>query len=124
MMGKQQPNKRYLLFCEPCSFKKIIETNNPDDLVSIKRSSVPSGSPKLDPATKKTKVSKAKENTKMCKCPRCGRGAIIKNLPEVYKKTYKEIDDSKRKEQEAIERKKRLEDGKPHQRNVDEDFIG
>ena len=124
MENKQEPNKRYLIFCEPCSYKKIIESNDPEDLVLIKRSTIPASSPKLDPATKKTKVSKDKPNVKMCKCPRCGRGATIKSLPDVYKKTYKEIDDRKRKEQEIIEREKRLEDGKPHQRNVNEDFIG
>ena len=123
-MTKQEPTKRYLIFCEPCSYKRVLEDDNPDDLILIKRSSVPSGYPKIDPQSKKTKVPKAKENTRMSKCPRCGRGAIIKSLPEVYKNTYKAIDDRNREEQQALERKKRIEDGKPHERNIDEDFIG
>lgn len=124
MPKKTSKIKRYLVFCEPCSFKKIVESDKPEDFFLIKRSAVPSGSPKIDPETKKIKVPKASSQPTMCKCPRCGRGATFKELPPVYAKTYEEIDAKKRKEQEAIERQKRIEDGQPHERNVDEDFIG
>lgn len=123
-MKDNQPNKRQLIFCEICSFKKILESDNPEDFVLMKRSYIPGSIPQFDPVTKKIKTSKDKKQTKMCKCPQCGRGATIKSLPDVYKKTFKELDDAERKRQQEIEKKKRFEDGKPHERKVDDDFVG
>jgi len=123
-MNNQQPNKRYLVFCEICSFKKILESDKPEDFVMIKRSSIPGSIPQFDPVTKKTNTSKDKNQNKMCKCPQCGRGAIVKSLPDVYKNTFKKLEEEERKRQQEIEKKKRFEDGKPHERKVDDDFIG
>lgn len=102
----------------------MLDGDNPEDLIMIKRSSIPGSIPQLDPVSKKTKTSKDKKQNKMCKCPQCGRGAIVKSLPDVYKKTFKKLDEEEHKRQQEIEKKKRLEDGKPHERKLDDDFIG
>lgn len=115
--------KRYLIFCEPCSFKRIVESDNPDDIVLIKRSSIPGKAINLD-AKKKEKDPKIQKQSTMCKCPRCGRGATMKSLPDVYVKTFKELEKKTQKEEEEKAKKKRLEDGKPHERRVDPDFSG
>ena len=128
-MPQKKPRKikRWFLFCEPCSHKQIIEKFEDTDLYEIPRADVPGGSPKLDPVKKKTVLSPSTPQPKMFKCPQCGRGCACKNLPDVYEKVYKEIDDNKRKEREEEERRKRMEDGKPVERSAEEEeteFLG
>ena len=47
---------------------------------------------------------------------------MIKKLPEVYEKAYKEIDEEKRKKEQELEKQRRIEDGKPYVRNPEEEF--
>ena len=47
------------------------------------------------------------------KCPDCGRGVVVKSLPDVYSKSYDEIDKREQKAKEEFEKKKRIEDGTP-----------
>lgn len=124
-MAKKQVIKRWFLYCEPCSYKRIITAEEPncDDLVEIKSSPIPKAGPALDPEAKSIKTPKPAEQPKKVKCPNCGRGVIVKKLPDVYANAFKAVDEETRKKQEAEEKKKRLEDGKPHTRTTEE-FIG
>jgi len=124
MPKKRETVKRYLIFCEPCSFKKVVESDKPEDMVLIKRSPVPGGSPRLDAATKQIKGRPVQEPKTMCKCPQCGRGATLKDLPSVYKMTFEQLDEQARLREEELEKQRRLEDGRPHERRPDPDFIG
>ena len=119
---KLEKVKRFLLFCEPCSFKKILGTNTPEDMTPIKTSPVPGGAPKLDPKSGKTLEKKSLNQHAKVKCPQCGRGVTIKPLPDVYSKSYDEIDKREQQAKEAAEKKKRIEDGTPPK--LDLDFLG
>jgi predicted methyltransferase len=110
---KQEKTKRFLVFCEPCSYKKILNTDKPEDMVQIKVSPVPGGAPKLDPKTGKTITRPTTNQCNKVKCPKCGRGVVLKPLPDVYSKSYDEIDKREQKAKEEIEKKKRIEDGTP-----------
>lgn len=110
---KQEKIKRYMIFCEPCAYKKIYTTEKPEDLVHIKVSEVPGGSPKLDPKTGKTVFSKNHKQLQKVKCPKCGRGTVLKPLPDVYSKSYDAIDKREQEAREAAEKRKRVEDGTP-----------
>lgn len=96
-------NKRYMIFCEPCAYKKIVEST--DGLVEIRRPKVPGGSPYIDPLTKKTKTKKATEQPPSVKCPKCGRGVVLKRLPDVFVKAEKEqrkrIEEEEERQKEA-----------------------
>jgi hypothetical protein len=117
--------KRWFIFCEPCSFKKIVTGDKPGEgLVEIKTASVPGGAPVLDPTTKKTKTKPDLKRPKKFKCPQCGRGVTAKKLPDVYEKAYKAIDEERIKREQEEEKRKRLEDGQPPKRKPDEDFMG
>ncbi len=124
-MTKKQVISRWLLFCEPCSYKQIITADEPGEgLVEIKTSPVPTGIPAIDPQTKKIKTALPLPQPKKVKCPQCGRGVVIRKLPDVYANAFKAVDEITRKEQEALEKKKRIEDGKPHIRTNTEEFLG
>ena len=115
--------KRWLLYCEPCSFKKIIlENDSTDDLTEIPLAKTPGGSPTMDEKGKKTVVPSADgltppvemheikshpgiERNKMFKCPQCGRGVTSKKLPDLYVKSIQAEEDLKQKVQDE-ERKK------------------
>jgi len=124
MPKKPDNTKRWFLFCEPCAFKKIIKADDPADagLVEIPQAKIPGGVPVLDPKTKKAKDKPDLSRMKKFKCPQCGRGVMIKKLPEVYEKAYKEIDEEKRKKEQELEKQRRIEDGKPYVRNPEEEF--
>lgn len=118
---------RWFIYCEPCSFKQIVHSKDPSDsdLVEIKTSPIPGGSPVYDSERKKTVIKSSKPQNKKFKCPRCGRGIVAKKLPDVYVGAYRDIDEQKRKEQEEYEKKKRVEDGTPIRRSENKpDFLG
>jgi len=125
-MSKKQLVKRWFLFCEPCSYKQIITADKceSDTLVEIKTSPIPGGAPRLDPKTKKGKDRPSIQRNKKFKCPQCGRGVTAKSLPPVYVNAFKEVDELKRKEHDELEKKKRIEDGKPVKHEKDPDFLG
>jgi hypothetical protein len=117
-MPKSKTIKRWFIYCEPCTYRQIITADKPEaeNLVEIPTSPIPGGSPVLDPETKKAKEKPAMTQPKKFKCPQCGRGVRAIKLPDVYAKAYKEIDDQVRKKEEEAEKQKRLEDGKPYER--------
>lgn len=158
-MGKPEKIKRFLVYCEICSYKKIYDTDRPQDLTQIKVSPVPTKIPtlknqstknqvvdidsltaegwkKVDGDGKKNLVFSLNDKTKTLvfednqwkessvnlpvvqqkpkvKCPKCGRGIAVKSLPDVYSKSYDEIDKKEQKAKEEYEKKKRIEDGTP-----------
>jgi len=118
---RQEKIKRFLVFCEPCSYKKIYDTNSPEDLTQIKVSQVPGGTPRLE----KGKIVDRPTHKQLAKvkCPKCGRGVVLKPLPDVYSKSYDEIDKQEQQVREEAEKRKRIEDGTPHKYNPPE-FLG
>lgn len=121
-MENQTQIKRYLVFCEPCSYKRILTSDTPDDMVPIKQADVPGGSPRLEAG--KTVSRPAHKQSAKVKCPQCGRGVVVKVLPDVYSKAYQEVDDRQRKNKEDKEKRQRIEDGMPVKRSKDVDFMG
>lgn len=117
-INRKPAPKRKMIFCEPCSFKMIIEPDQTPDLIEIKTSKIPGKIPEIDPATGKTKVYPEKKQILKYKCPKCGRGVIVKELQAAYTKTYKQLDDKLEKERVDADRKKRLEDGKPPEKKT------
>lgn len=70
--------KKYLIYCEPCGYKRITDGTDDHNIVKISRSSVPSGIPKLNFETKKIETKKDIKQPILVKCPKCGRGIRIK----------------------------------------------
>jgi lysozyme family protein len=49
----------------------------------------------------------------------------VKELPDAYAKSFKDIDERNRQAQEEADKKKRIQDGQPHKRtNTDTEFMG
>lgn len=72
--------KKYLVYCEPCGYKRITDGSNDYDLTKVPRSEVPGGYPKLDLIKKEVKEPKSKSQPIMVKCPKCGRGVRVRKL--------------------------------------------
>lgn len=114
--------KRKMIFCEPCSFKMILEAGTePEGLVKIPTAPIPGGVPELDPKTGTTKVKAAIQQSPRYKCPKCGRGVVLKDLQQAYTKTFKQIDERAERQKLEADRQKRLEDGKPLSKDVGEE---
>ena len=78
---------KFFVYCEFCNFKDITEST--EGYVEVKRAKIPRGIPTFDPVEKKTKNKKSLDQTKMIKCPQCGRGVILKKLPKPYAEALK-----------------------------------
>lgn len=121
----QTSNIRRMIFCEICSYKRIIEPNeNINDLVENKTSKIQVRIPQLDPVTGKTIPGTFVAQPKRHKCPKCGRAAKVRELLKPYADALKAVDEAKLAEQREGEKKKRLEDGKPEEKKIDPDFLG
>jgi len=72
--------KEYLVYCEPCGYKRITDGSNDGDLTKVPRSDVPGGSPVLNPLTKEVDIKKSSKQPAMVKCPKCGRGIRVRKL--------------------------------------------
>ena len=122
MMNKPKTKSR-MIFCEPCSFKMILQDDNiPDSLVEIKTSAVPGGIPSLDPTTGQIKTKPSSPQKKKIKCPKCGRGVVVKELQGAYSSTIDKIKQKIEKENIEEDRKKRIEDGKPLEKDTNTNF--
>lgn len=93
--------KRVMLYCEPCGHKQIIEDLDNCKLVAVQRAQIQKHIPVLDEKTNKTVQSKYMDQPKMFKCPSCGRGAAVKELPGSYKGVF---DKAEKEEQEKQDR--------------------
>ena len=93
---------KLLLFCEPCAYKKIITE---DDIVkNIPRKEIPGVIPYMDLETKLIKEKKSINQSTMSKCPKCGRGVILKRLPEAYTKAQNEQQKLEHEEKERLKK--------------------
>lgn len=117
-----QPKRRKMLYCEPCSYKQIIECEDEIDLFEIKSSDIQRNIPRLNPATKRPEEKPKFKQAKRYKCPKCGRGIVLKDLQGSYAMTYKQIDQRLEKERIEEDRRKRIEDGKPPEKVKDDDI--
>lgn len=118
MKKQETTRKRWFVHCDYCSYSRIFE--QADDLVEIKTSPIPGGSPELNAETKRAEPKPALQQIKKIKCPTCGRGTTVKKLPNVYSKAFKQIDDEERKQNEEAEKERRIKDGLPIKRPPDE----
>ena len=122
-MNKKKNNK--MIFCESCSFKIIIQDDMYlESFTDIKTSPIPGGIPALDQDTGKTKTKQQILQNKKVKCPKCGRGVVVKQLQEAYSSTIKKIKQKDEEEKFEEDRKKRIEDGKPLLKNIDSEYLG
>lgn len=133
---RQRP-KRMMLFCEPCGYKQILESNEfPKDLPEIKTCPVQTNIPVLDPKTNKTinvptldpksneVINKAaRPQPKKYKCPKCGRGVRLKELLKPYAMALDKVDEEKEQQRLEADKKKRLADGLPDKK-PDANFLG
>jgi len=74
--------KKYLIYCEPCGYKKISDGTKEQDLTKVPRSDVPGGAPQIDPNTKLVKTKKSSKQPIMVKCPKCGRGVRVRKMKD------------------------------------------
>lgn len=74
--------KTYQFFCDKCSYKRFTNGNDLQDLVEVKISDIPRGSPVLDPSTKKIVIPPSIKRKKIFKCPRCGFIIKAKQIKE------------------------------------------
>jgi predicted RNA-binding Zn-ribbon protein involved in translation (DUF1610 family) len=122
---KLPQNKRMMLFCEPCGYKRILDiAETIKDLPENMTSPIQLRIPQLDPSTNKTVLSKFQEQPKRHKCPQCGRAAKVRELLKPFSDALKKVDEDKEKQRLEEEKKKRLEDGKPPEKKIDPDFMG
>lgn len=121
----QTNNTRRMIFCEICSYKRIIEPNeNITDLAENKTSKIQVKIPQLDPVTGKTIKGTFVAQPKRYKCPKCGRSAKVRELLKPYADALKAVDETILAQQREEEKKKRLEDGRPEEKKIDPDFLG
>lgn len=100
-MGSKMAIRYYQFLCDNCSYKRITDGSDIQDLKEIKTAPVPKGSPKIDPEFKPVNIvtrlhgpSVSKSNIivpdaynqkKKFKCPKCGfaiRAKQIKMEPQ------------------------------------------
>ncbi len=117
-MAEKKIQKRWLIYCEPCSFRSTIMEEEIKGFTEVPLVDTPGGHPKRNPETKKVETPKSLPRAKMFKCPQCGRGVIAKPLPDIYVKTIEDVEKEKLKKQDA-ERKKVQEE----RRIKEEEFI-
>lgn len=112
-MNQEQPIrvKRFLIHCEPCGFKKIVDQDTDVKLHEFKIADIPGGSPKFNPANNKLNLPKSISRNKGYKCPKCGRGVISRTLPDVYKNAILQRDNQTEQEEIQRRREQRIKDG-------------
>jgi hypothetical protein len=111
-------NHKKFIFCESCYFKKILNEEDLKNFTEIKSSPIQFKIPE----SKSKKDIEFKNIVKKIKCPKCGRGVVVKNLAGAYKKTIKEIEEKLEEEKQKIDKQKRIEDGKPQEKIRENDF--
>lgn len=64
--------RTYQFFCDHCGYKRITNGDDLQDLTKVEQSSIPRGTPTIDPQTKKIKIPNSITRIKTFKCPTCG----------------------------------------------------
>lgn len=116
---KPQETKRFLVFCEPCAYKKIVTEDELKTLPTIKRADIQGHINELDKQTRKIIKKPPIKKNMLTKCPKCGRGVIVKNLPPSYTSAFDQKDKVSKQTQEEEAWLARLKDGTPEKRKDD-----
>lgn len=76
--------RTYVVYCEPCGYKRLVEDPLHVGLPQIQTSKVPGRIPVLDPETKKTTVFDHITPMPKYRCPSCGRAVTLRksNIPK------------------------------------------
>jgi len=82
----------YRLYCENCSYNRITDGTDIDDLFEYKRSKIATSIPKIDPITKKVITKDPKALPKQFRCPKCGRLITPKKIPDPPKEENENLD--------------------------------
>jgi len=82
MKKKQKQIKRFIVYCEPCGFNKIVDEDSLNEFFINKTTSVSGGAPFIDIITKKTQKNKNLKRNIQVRCPKCGRGVTTKFVKE------------------------------------------
>jgi predicted RNA-binding Zn-ribbon protein involved in translation (DUF1610 family) len=72
--------KTYIIYCDPCGYKKVVEDPTNVGLPPFQTSSVQGRIPVLDKATNKTKKFPEVTTMPKFKCPGCGRVVTLRKL--------------------------------------------
>lgn len=101
--------KTYQLFCHNCSWRRITDGSDVEDLYELKLAPVPKGIPKIDKLTKKVILPDSKERIRKFRCPKCGqvvRPKRIENPQSVIdERIQKELTEKQRLEEREEARK-------------------
>lgn len=75
-------NNKFVVYCEPCGFRQLSETQEFLSLTKILVSPVAAGIPVADKAKDKVKVKKNPDivSSPKVKCPNCGRGVVVRKI--------------------------------------------
>jgi DNA-directed RNA polymerase subunit M/transcription elongation factor TFIIS len=68
----QDKEKKYILHCNKCPYKRITDGTDLEDLIQVKTVDLQRGLPKLDPEGKTVIQQPPKKRTKIFRCPKCG----------------------------------------------------
>jgi len=85
--------KLYIIYCEPCGFKKLTDGSDVSGLVPYKQSRIPGGSPYRDLATGKIVTPESRPNSKKFKCPKCGRVVTVRKVADPNNYTGRSFDE-------------------------------
>lgn len=117
-----KPIDRWILYCEPCNYKEIVDESKLSNFIEIPTVPLCTGVPLYDEKQKRTIVPELKKQSKRVKCPQCGRGVVLKSLPEPYKKELKSKEEAaeaaKREEAEMLAKLANEEELKVRQAGV------
>ena len=74
--------KLYIIYCEPCGFKRLTDGSDVAGLIPYKQAPIPGGSPYRDMATGQIKIPPSRQNSKKFKCPKCGRVVTVRKVAD------------------------------------------
>lgn len=75
-------DKKYLLYCQYCHYKRVFGDSDINSLSLQKSSEVQGGIPKYNEISKKTEVPPSKKGRYKGKCPTCGRKIFVQRYHE------------------------------------------
>lgn len=117
MFEEQCPSyKVFQFYCDHCHWKRISEKGEVEGLYEVKRSSLQTNIPRLDPLTKKTVLAPEQNQKRKFRCPSCGFGIIPRLIPDPQRTQDKQVEinqrvaERKKLEEEVINREKKEKD--------------
>jgi predicted RNA-binding Zn-ribbon protein involved in translation (DUF1610 family) len=85
--------KLYIIYCEPCGFKKLTDGSDVSGLIPYKQSRIPGGSPYRDQATGQILTPESRPPSKKFKCPKCGRVVTVRKVADPNNQTGRSFDE-------------------------------